>query len=634
MSLADPLFPIPNPCDLHHALSVSSCSSPNTPIRLTSFIASLFENGSDLMNLENVFPLHFSRRVEWLNSLIQSEWVPSSFVVSQISKCLSEFDKFRTKYTINLKIAQAIYSLAQELKRHESNRKTIWSALPQPYQTLLHRLSPWSEDLDLLSGPLSYQWLADGNLARARQNMECLTDFGGGRLFRVLPPVLLEEQKVFPLVQNRHFHLVKTSLPPRHSLSSLSCLLRAERRGRIHEVFDVQLLDRQVIEGGEEAGLYLNQLQTLFACYRSALCETLGLSVSLPQAIGRLGEWTIWSNDKKAFKEGSPLTEKQLKDLHRFFALEKLLNITLLGDSKGRNKSHWAVCEGSLVQEGVLPLPTFLKEDIEKRHEDFLSSFKLDDASRRKWERLEEEVKGERDRMEHQLEGLQKLVVLNKISSEDLINPSPQVLLMTRLLGHLHLKGSENLPSISDPVDIANRMLSVVMPPPTEGPWQNNEGTIITDTLLKLKEELKRSLLWDAIKIMELKGTGEEFILTNLERIKDRWGLSRDQLLKLPLSTLWKDSNKSPNEDEKLHLMLHCEGFLQELESFLKSPMADEEKLFGQMLCLKTAASLPHEDIQELNQSLHSCLHDAMIQRSSQKFLEEFQEMFHSPIRP
>lgn len=632
MSLADPLFPITNPCDLHHALSVSSCSSPNTPIRLTSFISSLFENGCDPKNDENEFPLHFSRRVQWINSLVQSEWVPSSFVASQISKCLAEFDNFRSKYRINLKIAQTVYCLAQELKRHESNRKTIWSALSQPHQTLLHRLSPWSENLNLLSGPLSYQWLADGNLARARQNVECLTDFGGGRLFRVLPPVLLEEQKVFPLVQNRSFHLVKTSLPV-HSLSSLSCLLRAERRGRMDEVFNVQLLERQIIEGGEEAGLYLNQLQTLFSCYRSALCEALGLSVSLPKAIGRLGEWTIWSNDKKAVKEGSPLTEKQLKDLHRFFALEKLWNINLLGDVDGRNKPHWAVCEGSLEQEGVLPLPTFLNEDVEKRHEAFLSSFKLDDASERIWERLEEEAKGERERMEHQLEGLQKLVDLKKFSYEELKNPSPQILLMVRLLGHLHLKGGEKLSSISDPADIANRMLSVVMPPSTTGPWQNNEGTIITDTLLKLKEELKRSLLWDAIKIMEQKGAGEEFILTNLEQIKNRWGINRDQLLKLPLAALWKDLNKSPNEDEKLHLMLHCEGFLQELESFLKSPMTEEEKLFGQMLCLKTAASLPHGDIQELNPSLHSYLHEAMVQRSSQRFLEEFQEMFHSPIR-
>lgn len=631
MSLADPLFPITNPCDLHHALSVSSCSSPNTSIRFTSFISALFENGCDLKNHEKEFPLHFTRRVQWINSLVQSEWVPASYVASQISKCLTEFDNYRSKYRLTLKIAQDIYSLAQELKRHESNRKTIWSALPQPHQSLLHRLSPWSEDLNLLSGPLSYQWLADGNLARAR-HVECLTDFGAGRLFRVLPSEVFEEQTVFPLV-NRDFHLVKTSSQPIQGLSFLSCLYRAERRGRIQEIFDVHLLDRQMIEEGEEAGLYMNQLRTLFSCYRSALCEALGLSVALPKAMGRQGEWTIWSNDKKAFKEGSPLTEKQIKDLHRFFSLEKLWNINLLGDVEGRNKPHWAICEGALLQEGVLLLPSFLKEDVDKRHQSILNSFKLDESSQKIWEGLEEEVKSERDKLEHQMERLQKLVVLNKISSEDLKNPSPQVLLMVRLLGCLDLKGVENHSSISDPAAIAKRMLSAVMPPSTNGPWQNNEGTTITDTLLELKEELKRALFWDAIQIMEQKATEEAFVLANLERIKNRWGLIGDQLLNLPLAAHWKDANQTLNEDVKQHFMLHCEEFFQEWEALLKSPMAEEEKLFGQMLCLKTAASLPHGNTQELSQSLHSFLHDAMIQRSSHRFLEEFQEMLQSPIR-
>lgn len=86
---------IANRCDLHHALSASSCSPPAlTPVSWSSLISALFENGTDFKSDDKKFPLYFSRHVQRITSFLQEidsssncvrEWFHSLF------SCLPDF---------------------------------------------------------------------------------------------------------------------------------------------------------------------------------------------------------------------------------------------------------------------------------------------------------------------------------------------------------------------------------------------------------------------------------------------------------------------------------------------------------------------------------------------------------------
>lgn len=279
-----------------------------------------------------------------------------------------------TQQELTLSNAQAIYGLSMELKNQQ--HKKVWKKLPANQQNLLHRLNHWIEH----PSKALFQWLGDGDLERAIDK-ECVTDFGNGRLFRVLPPQKREGRTIFPLAQNLNFYLEKTT--EEESFPTPSYFLSLEKMGRIAEIFDVQNL--------EGSAVLKNQLKTLFFCYRAAICRLFDLSVSIPSAIGDQGEWTIWENERTVFTEGTPLTETQLKDLHRFFFLEKKLRINFLADETGRYQARWRVCNGHLLQEGPLPLPSLISGDIAKRHEGFLKRFNLDAQSKLLWTQWDEE---------------------------------------------------------------------------------------------------------------------------------------------------------------------------------------------------------------------------------------------------
>lgn len=432
-------------CDLHFNLSKHTLSRC-TPEDQNAICHALTRDTTVAANTQD-FLLDFSSRVKWISTLFAQfesqqnsskdlSGVFAKAISSQVISGLEIFDCYHSESKTTCEVAQAVYAFARDLKRHESLRQTVWKTLPEKQQALLHRLTPWTEDLRVLSLPIFFQWLGNVDLGIARQEDETITDFGNGRLFRVLPPCTQDDETSFPLVNYPDHCLVKTTSAPMPFYSSV--LLTPEKMGRMHETFDVSELELKIKEEEDNSALYKNQMMTLFACYRAALCNVFDLSAATPEALGEWGEWTIWPISKQPLATNASFSREQLTTLHRFFLIEKLWNIDVLGEEFGRFKAHWATCDGKLVQEGTLPLPTFLCVSIVERHCALLNRMCLNQVSQQIWAELEDESQPEYAEINLRMDRLQVLIDLHILTEAELKNPDAQTLLLIRLLKRIN----------------------------------------------------------------------------------------------------------------------------------------------------------------------------------------------------
>jgi hypothetical protein len=595
---------------------------------------------------EKEFYAIFSTRVRVIRSLLNGidgsspsalKWIYSFILPRKIAACLTDFFKYASSESLNLEAAQQVYALAQDLKRHESNRQLLWQALPKAHRTFLHHLCPWTEDLTVLSDPIDYQYLEDGGIERANRHGETITNFGHGQLFKVQPPVSGQDKAhyEFPLADYSNFKLAKAS-PYRLQAARFSLLtpktatLDATLIGRMGEIFDVHALQQEIEKGGEESIRYMNQLLDLFSCYRSGLCSALDLPVYLPTAIGRQGEWSIWPKAKKQPLNGQALSPSIMADLHRLIHFEKLWKINVLADASGMLNPQWTVCDGHLFVDGILPLPTFINQDVEERHRYLLKSL-LDSSSQAQWNQLEEAAKGEYQYMAHHLQGLNILLEKGTFHLQDLIHLHPQALLTVRLLRFLNQDSWSKYPiAFSLLVNTATQMLSPLLPEATSTAYTYNQalkqkGERLTETLLQLKDQLKRLVLLETMEKLEKQPSTEEFISHVLQQVQATCEKVADELNQ-HVSSQWP-LKETPGE----HFML-CLGqeLLDEIEQILQKPRHEQELLYDPLILLRKAADDPRADSKAVNQTLQSILHDAMIRKYSHAFLATMRQQVSS----
>ena len=111
-------------------------------------------------------------------------------------------------------------------------------------------------------------------------------------------------------------------------------------------------------------------------------------------AIGRQGEWTIWSDKKKEPLKNNSLSLSMVADLHRFFHIEKLWKINVFNQSSCTLQPVFTASEGRVFVDGALPLPTFYSENIEQRHDTLYKKLDLNLIAKEQWNILEEMRKG------------------------------------------------------------------------------------------------------------------------------------------------------------------------------------------------------------------------------------------------
>lgn len=567
-----------------NGLSLDLNFTLGTPLTLSKeeSLWSLFE----FTEKSEPFNERFSRQFEEITSLLKSsnpiiKGIPY-FLSAKIDRCLNDFSSYTLSHPLNLEVAQKLYAFASDFKRHESNRCVLWQALPKVSQVFLSQLVLWSEDLRVLKEEIPYQWLGDGVVERANKNEESISDFGDGRLFKVKP---IQEDH-FPLTNYPGCKLVKAD-PYRKNKSAIP-LLTEKSMGRLAEIFDIRLLEKKIQEG-EESILYSNQLLEVFSCYRSAICSVLDIPVHLPLAIGRQGEWTIWSDKKKEPLKN--LSCAMINDLQRLFRVEKLWKINVFN-----SQPNFAVCGDHLFVDGALPLPTFLTEDIDQRHETLIKKLNLHPMA------FEEEV-----RINSLSNWLKKELKAKRFYTQDLVTLHPQALLALRLN---RCFSRETIPQLS-------MALTQLLKADTFEQAFKERGSTLTDQIISLKNEIKGDIMLFVIEKFERKSSTEEFIQSILQLAQNRCEAIAADFMRV-LSSSWPFQ-----ESIKEHLMLLVgDELLEELNQILH----ESSQLEDQLLLLREAVLCAPEDIEKINQNLQSVLHDAMQKKYSQEFLKDLQE--------
>lgn len=643
---------------LHHAHLYFTLCTPLTKSdkKESKVFSILFDNFISSPKIQEEFYLKFINRIEEINLLlaeIYSNKINSltrkiyfSLLPGKITTCLNDFITHTSKAQINLECAQKIYQLSLELNKHESDRHLLWNSLSKTHQGFLQKLFPFSEDLSILTKPIYFQWLGDVGIERARKNDETITNFGDGILFRVSPPSVLEEgDGVFQLSKHPDFQIVKRSSDRRQishiDLMTSSKTLNMKAMGRISEVFDIQFLESEIKKGGEESIRYINQLLDLFSCYRAGLCGALNLSVEFPIAIGRRGEWTIWPNTKKELLKNIPLSKPLIEDLHSLFHFEKIWKIDIFHLSANKTLPTLTVSEGRIHVDGVLSLPSFLRQNIEERHQNLLERLRLefDSSHQELWDRLEADSLLQQNRMTNHIHLLKILLDKQSLSSQDLLNLHPQALLVVRVIRLFDQESLLKSPlTIALLIDKAETMLSILLPSSSPSSYtyeqsMNQQGMQNTNKLLSLKKELKSLMLQYIIERFEKKESIEEFVQSQLKITQE---ICQDIVnqLNLKLASTWPFSEKEGKPGEHFMLLLGSE-LLEELEKFLGHSVEGQERMYDKLLLLRVLVDLPNEDLQitqNINSTLHSILHEAMVSKYAQLFLEKINNVILKQI--
>ncbi len=620
--------------------------TPLSVLEESESISNLFEwNCFSLEKKE--FYAEFTRRIQVIRTLLKKadsldkfnvvpKWIYASTLASKVTACVQDFFSHVSNEQFNLKMAQKIYALAQDLKRHESGRRLLWDVLPAKEQIFLHHMSVWTEDLSVLKQSVDYEWLGDGRIERAKKNGETIADFGNGQLFKVKPSLEGEEQGhfSFPLAHYPGYKVVKVSAsyPIIHKLnfSLNNGQLDKEQLGRIAEIFNVEALEQQMKVNRSKSTLVMNQFLDVFSCYRSGLCSVLNLSVPLPFAIGRQGEWAIWSDTQKQTIKEVTLSPSMVADIHRFFHIERMWKINVMNHSTSSLLSWptWTVCEKRVLLDGILPLPTFLTKNLEERHESFLSRLQFNSAAQAEWNKLEKVSKEVEKQMTQRLHWMKVLVNQKSLTVEDVVTFHPQALLVARLLRTLDLEEQFQLPSpltLSFLTEKANKMLACLLPEANPVPYTSHQaaegkGKKLTDQILETKKQLKVCLLLAAIENFEKKASTKEAIDYLISLIQDKCE-------KIAPSLNGQFKNWPLQEKEGDHFMLGIgQEMIHELAEFLKEEVNDQEQFYNQLFLLRSAVEYSETNLNMLNQKLQSVLHDAMVNKHSQLFFTDMQK--------
>ena len=409
-------------------------SSPLTPLLTPKpSFWDLLVNRSISPSNEQEFYESFSKEVQDITFLFAEldrskgmfKWFRSHLLINKIQGCLTNLFTWAPKHKISLQVAQKVFALAMDLKRHESRRSTIWNALLEKHREFIHRVTPWTEDLKVLNGSISYEWLGDGKMERVRHTTQAIADFGNGMLFKVGPCKTQQNQNwVFSLLQFPGYHL-STATSERQMSCPIPLLkggtLNRTTGGRIAEVFDVQKLIEEINKGNEDSKLYFNRLLSLFSCYQAALYSALEIPVDLPSAIGRGGEWTIGQDAERKRDLKSSLSPTLLAELHHMFQIEKLWKINVFHENP-----ILVTMKGHLMLDGLHPLPTFFTENVEQRHHAWIKKWSLD--SNPQWAQLELSTKEQEEKISHQLDGIKVQLEQKELSLQDCLAPDAQTL--------------------------------------------------------------------------------------------------------------------------------------------------------------------------------------------------------------
>lgn len=129
------------------------------------------------------------------------------------------------------------------------------------------------------------------------------------------------------------------------------------------------------IKANEAQDELMEQARILFLEYRKRQWEKLGLYVDKAVSIDPYGRWEMRAAVQRTAVEGIEEKESFKSEVERYFYLEKLLEIELLGTEKKPPRTY--LCDGHFVVEPRWSNQEFLNEDLLARHKRILKEMNL-----------------------------------------------------------------------------------------------------------------------------------------------------------------------------------------------------------------------------------------------------------------
>lgn len=206
-------------------------------------------------------------------------------------------------------------------------------------------------------------------------------DFGDGKIFYVADGEDLGFKYLFNMPDHEGFKICKTT-----GMKNINDLKIIRRFKLMEDFFDIEYLSNTLEDASvddQDKELILSQILVLHTEYRKRLLNGLGLSVDLAIHTSKTGEWQILKDTPRisiSHLKMENLNKEEIdqiaSDIRRYFHLEKLYGINLLGETPNFFDDEaisqvFDVLSGRAVIKESVELPDFLPDNREDRHRVF-----------------------------------------------------------------------------------------------------------------------------------------------------------------------------------------------------------------------------------------------------------------------
>ena len=211
-------------------------------------------------------------------------------------------------------------------------------------------------------------------------------DFGDQNFFYASGGQKVNGKFIFDLPEHKGFKIYKTV-----DVENLDDVTKLQSFDLMQDIFDIKTLEDKIQDinvDDQDQALFFSQKMVLHKEYRNLLLKSLNLNTNLATSTSKTGEWQIYPDTKlipigefdfKLLNENE--IDKMAADIQRFFYLESLLGLNLLGMrpnffDQNAIKTLFNISANSAVIKDSVEFPSFLEEDIEERHKVFKNLIK------------------------------------------------------------------------------------------------------------------------------------------------------------------------------------------------------------------------------------------------------------------
>lgn len=418
-------------------------------------------------------------------------------------------------------------------------------------------------------------------------------DFGDQKIFYASGGQKVKGKCIFDLPDHKGFKIYKTV-----DVENLDDVTKLQSFDLMQDIFDIKTLEDKIQDinvDDQDQALFFSQKMVLHKEYRNLLLKSLNLNSNLATSTSKTGEWQIYP-DTKLIPIGEfdfkLLSENEINkiatDIQRFFHLESLLGLNLLGIrpnyfDENAIQTLFNISAISAVIKDSVEFPSFLEEDVKERHKVFKNLIKKCYPNELVLKILQENAANTLSQVNFE----SKMRSLKKIKNIDYNDPI--LLKLLTLADELLIKGIDLQYNPEMSLD-ANLIMNWLQLKCDKNDFQSSTETEIFDLAKTLLQEVPHK----DMKVVNFKHVTKKHLLDKSELSKKIYALlgfapsenalltiyerASDLIIKImnDLESIPCQKNDPCNPSEHFYVTF-AKDFLEEVENFI-TQMNEEDK--------------------------------------------------------